>query len=397
MNLNWKTSLVLLLLPILLSGCWSRRELNDLAIQVAAGIDKVDGQYRLTSQVVEPSQAARKAGGSSRAPVTTYSSTGKTLFEAYREMTTFSPRRMYGAHLRMIVIGSSAARDGLSKVLDLFSRDHEFRTDFFIVVAKNTTAENMLKILTPLEKIPANKLYKSLEISQKYWAPSVGITLHDLLSDLTSDGKEPVLTAMELIGSQKTGESEKNVNQIEPEAGLNYVGLAIFKGDKQIGWFNEEESKGVTYIRNKVTSTISVLPCGNDGNITFEVFRSETKIKANLIQNEPQTSVKVNIEGNIGESSCSLDLSNPATIQKLEEQAEKSLEKILSASIKKARKLGVDIYGFGEEFKRNHHKYWETHRDRWNQIFKDMPVHLNVEVKLRHVGTIGNPFTNKKE
>lgn len=279
MNLNWKTSLVLLLLPILLSGCWSRRELNDLAIQVAAGIDKVDGQYRLTSQVVEPSQAARKAGGSSRAPVTTYSSTGKTLFEAYREMTTFSPRRMYGAHLRMIVIGSSAARDGLSKVLDLFSRDHEFRTDFFIVVAKNTTAENMLKILTPLEKIPANKLYKSLEISQKYWAPSVGITLHDLLSDLTSDGKEPVLTAMELIGSQKTGESEKNVNQIEPEAGLTTSGSPFSKGISRSVGSTKKRAKASPIFAIKSQVQLASCPVEMMGILLLKSFARKQKLK----------------------------------------------------------------------------------------------------------------------
>ena len=37
-----------------LSGCWNRRELNDLAIAVAAGVDWVDGRYRLTVQVANP-------------------------------------------------------------------------------------------------------------------------------------------------------------------------------------------------------------------------------------------------------------------------------------------------------------------------------------------------------
>lgn len=42
----------LLILPLLLSGCWSKRELNELAIVVALGVDKVDDEYELSIQVV---------------------------------------------------------------------------------------------------------------------------------------------------------------------------------------------------------------------------------------------------------------------------------------------------------------------------------------------------------
>ena len=46
--------LILLMMPIL-SGCWSRIEVNDLAFVTAAGIDKMeDGKIRLALQVAIP-------------------------------------------------------------------------------------------------------------------------------------------------------------------------------------------------------------------------------------------------------------------------------------------------------------------------------------------------------
>ncbi|MGC6588562.1 hypothetical protein ACPV3A_26915 [Paenibacillus sp. Dod16] len=60
------TALILLhiVIMLLLSGCWSRRELNDLAIAVAAGVDWVEGRYRLTVQVANPGQlTAKRSGG----------------------------------------------------------------------------------------------------------------------------------------------------------------------------------------------------------------------------------------------------------------------------------------------------------------------------------------------
>ena len=59
-----KRILALILLHIVitlfLSGCWNRRELNDLAIAVAAGVDWVDGRYRLTVQVANPGHSPPK-------------------------------------------------------------------------------------------------------------------------------------------------------------------------------------------------------------------------------------------------------------------------------------------------------------------------------------------------
>ncbi|MBH9787576.1 Ger(x)C family spore germination protein, partial [Clostridioides difficile] len=50
-KLNWIC--LLCILTLLLSGCWSKRELNELAIVVALGIDKIDEEYEITVQIVD--------------------------------------------------------------------------------------------------------------------------------------------------------------------------------------------------------------------------------------------------------------------------------------------------------------------------------------------------------
>ncbi|SHE12915.1 Spore germination protein B3 precursor [Chlamydia abortus] len=393
MNRRLSVALVWVFLTILLTSCWSRRELNDLAIQVAVGIDKAGDLYTLTAQVVEPSEVAKKGAGGVRSPVTTYTATGKTLMETYRKMTLTSPRRLYGAHLRMIILSDEIAKEGLNKVMDVFSRDHEFRTDFYIVVAKNTKAENMLKIVTPLEKIPANRLLSSLETAQRYWAPAVGIAMHDLINDLISDGREPVLTALELIGDQRIGETQQNVKEITPEAVLRYAGLAIFKDDRLIGWFDQDNSKGVTYLRKKVKSTVAIIPCPEgQGEITIEVGRADSKMITKLKDGQPEAQVKINIEGSIAEASCSIDLTKRVVLHQLEQLYKESLEKKILTSIRAGQKLGSDVFGFGEEVHRSNPAYWKKNKKDWNKAFRKMPIQVDAKIKLRHSGTIGNPF-----
>ncbi len=51
---------LMLTLVLLLTGCWNRRELNELAIAVGMGIDKHGDQFRVSVQVVDPGEAASK-------------------------------------------------------------------------------------------------------------------------------------------------------------------------------------------------------------------------------------------------------------------------------------------------------------------------------------------------
>jgi spore germination protein KC len=127
---------------LLLSGCWSSRELNELAITVAVGIDKAEDGIIVTVQLINSGdiQAKTPTNGPS---VTTFSIKASSVMEGLRKITTKSPRKIYLSHLRMLVISESMAEDGIAEVLDFFARDHEVRTDYFVVVAKNTKASNV--------------------------------------------------------------------------------------------------------------------------------------------------------------------------------------------------------------------------------------------------------------
>ncbi|MFX3633940.1 MAG: Ger(x)C family spore germination protein [Candidatus Pristimantibacillus sp.] len=390
--------LILFILPLLfVSGCWNRKELNDLAITVGMGIDKSGENYQVSVQVVIPGQVAGKTAGH-QTPVTMYKETGKSLFEAIRKMTTASPRKIYVSHLRVLVLGESLAREGIGDVLDLLSRDQELRTDFFIVVAKKTTAENTLKILTQLEKIPTVNMFASLETSEKAWAPTTTITLDQLIAELLSDGKHPVLTGIQVIGNQKIGETNENLDEIDPSAKVKYSGLAVFKKDKLIGWLNEVESKAYTYINNKIKSTVGVIACPGGGNLTLETIRSQTSIKSKVTDNQPTIEISVRAQMNIAEVQCTVDLTKTKTIAELEELSNQKMERIIESSIKKVqKKYKVDIFGFGEVIHRSHPKAWKKLKKDWDETFVDMPVTVKADSRIRQLGAVSSSFLKDME
>lgn len=390
-----KTGLLLLFVVLLLfvTGCWNRRELNDLAIAVAYGIDKAGNQYRVSVQVVDPGEVAAKKGGGTRTPVTMYEATGDTIFEALRRMTTVSPRKIYLAHLRMLVIHEAVAKEGIGQVLDFMSRDHELRTDYFVVVAKGTSAANTLKISTHLESIPANQMFSSLKTSEKAWAPTAAITLDKLIADIVSEGKHPVVTGLRIKGEQGIGESKKNVEEIASPAQLQYSGLAVFKKDKLIGWLNEVESKGYNFINDNVKSTVGIVDCPEGGKASLEVIRSKTKVKGKLENGKPRIDANIRIEANVGEVQCYMDLTKIKTMDELEKIGGEKVQTFVEETIRKVQnEYKVDIFGFGEVFHRSEPKYWKKVKNEWDQIFVNLPVHVNVDVKIRRLGTVSNSF-----
>ncbi|MFE5321366.1 Ger(x)C family spore germination protein [Paenibacillus sp. NPDC056579] len=392
-----KTGLLLLLgvMILLLSGCWNRRELNTLGIQLGTAIDKRGNEFQVAVQVVEPSAVAAKKESGTYAPVVMYKTTAPTVFEAFRKLTEISPRKIYASHIRVLVLGESLAREGIGKVLDLLSRDSEPRTDFYIMVARDTEAEQILKILTPLEKIPSNKLYASLEASSRAWAPTTTFTLDQLINELVGPGINPVLSGIEVLGDPQQGEKKQNVEQILPAARLRFSNLAVFKRDKLVGWLSEDESKGYNYIMDNVKSTVGHVKCPDGGNVVIETLRTNSKIKVVMEEGQPVIEIVMKNQSSVGEVECKINLEDPETIRMLETKT----EDIITERMKKAvsvtqTKFKSDIFGFGQAIYRSEPKTWKRLQADWSEHFTHLKVRYKVDVIIRKLGTVGNSFLN---
>ena len=389
--------IILISIIILLTGCWNRRELNELAIVMGVGIDKWDDQYIVTAQVVNPGEIASNGAKGGKTPVVVYQESGETIFQAVRKITTIAPRKLYFSHLRMLVLGEELAKEGIGEALDFLSRNPELRSDFYIAISKDSEAQDVLKVLTQLEDIPANQLFASLETLEKEWAPTMTIRLVQLLSVLGSDGMNPTLTGVQVIGDVQTGESKKDVEQTDAPTKLKYQGVAIFKKDKLIGWLNEKQSKAVHYVEGKVKSTIGVISCPKGGKVAIEVVRTNADLKTKVKNGEPTGFVNVQIEANVADVECrGLDLTKPKTIYELEKTSDEDIKDIIQSSIEISQeKYQSDIFGFGEALHRSDPDYWKKNKKEWNQKYSVMPVTIKVNMKIRQTGTIGNSPLNE--
>ncbi|MGU3472335.1 Ger(x)C family spore germination protein [Paenibacillus sp. D51F] len=375
---------LLLLMP--LAGCWSRHELNDISIVVGMGIDKKNGLYQVSAQIVNPGQVAqKKSGGGSFSPVVTYQASGLTIPDALARMTVKVSRVMYLSHLRILILGEEIARGGISKPLDFISRNRELRTDFYLIVAKNASASEILDMYSPIDPIPSNSLFTKLETSDNTWSATSKVTVDRLIQNLSKEGKGPALTTIELVGKPAEGEKISSGQDINPAVLLKYDGMAAFKYDRMAGWMDENDARVLNFIQNSMYMTTLTAPCpSSKGLVSYQVLRSHANIRS---LSPDEFEVVLHTQQDISDIGCRLDITDPSTLSALTKAVDEQIEAMMNKTIHKLQKqLKVDVFGFGDALHRQNPKEWHKIKD-WDREFETVRVKVTSVSTIRRIGT----------
>ncbi|WP_375533171.1 Ger(x)C family spore germination protein [Paenibacillus terreus] len=389
MRLVLRLLAVLTVLP-LLSGCWENQELNEIAFVLGLGIDKAKDGYKVSMQVVIPSQI-ESAGGGGGTPVTLYTYKVPTVYEAFRNFTLKSPRQSYLGHVRVLIIGEELARSGMAETLDVLKRSREMRTDYYILVAKHAKASEVLSVFTPLEKIPANSMFKSAKASDKATAATITVQMDEFMNSLVTEGQQPVLTGVEIIGKSGGGQV-KNIQNIQPATKLHFGDVAVFRKDRLVGWLNELESIGFSYAMDRVYTNSGAI-FGNDGKkIVVEALSSHTKRKVKIINGKPHIYLHASLVANIQAVQSGMDITTPSALAKLEQEGEKRVVRLMETTVDTLiDKYNSDALGFGQLIYKDDPKAWrELRKEGATDYLKNIEVHYAANVLINRIGVTGN-------
>ena len=64
------------------------------------------------------------------------------------------------------------------------------------------------------------------------------------------------------------------------------------------------------------------------------------------------------------------------------------LKNEISHIINETKGYDTDVMGFGTELYRQHPKWWDNVADNWDQSYKNMPIEINIDTKIRQTGII---------
>lgn len=368
----------------LLSGCWDRTELNDLALVTGIGIDQKGKEIMLTVQLVVPKKlsAGTSMGGTSSGgggPTIVRSGTGKTLADAIAHLQEKLPRRLFWGHVKVIVFGEEAAKAGIRAHMDFLSRHPQTRLRSNVLVS-DKTAKSVLELLPPIEQSSAEVLR---ELSKSHIL--MNVTLKDVLQMLSGETGAAALPMVALLPV------EKEKTPLETIAYINRT--AILKDGRMIGSIGDKLTRGVLWIRNEIEqANITVSLKGTKGKITATIIRANTKLIPSYKNGRWKMTVRIISHDDILLNETNVSLYNEKHIHQLEQALAQATIKRVNATLKKVQKeMKADIFGFADVIHRKYPKQWNRMKNNWEDIFPEIEVEVKANVVVQRPGMNTSP------
>jgi spore germination protein KC len=247
---NKKSRILLLVLPIFLSGCYDRKEIDETAYIVALGIDKGEGaEYSYTFQFSAPLAISQEGEGGEKPAKQEDSDEGKNstvrnltinapdFYIAKNMINNFMSKNIDMSHLKLIVFSAEVDENALENHSQLLLREREIRPHTAIAVAAESAADYLENVNPELEA-NTSKYYELMSLrSNNVYAPTK--RLHDFVDELTVQGSDTALPVA--VSGSKTSDfpADSSLPQwvsahnstISADRSVLY-GMAIFKNGK---------------------------------------------------------------------------------------------------------------------------------------------------------------------
>ncbi len=311
-----KYILALVFIVLIFNGFSNLREITDLAIVRAIGLDiNDDGNYKASAIVLDTTKEDSNEG-------IVYEATGSSVQEAIRNVIDKSPKKLYLAHMETLVISEEIAKEKLKYTMDFFIRDNEGSNNFFLIVAKECDAKEVIETIED-EQISMKEMLLS---SVKYKGNSNTNTLNDNIKDILRPGKDICVNVCSV---------EENKVTIED--------MAYFKGWNMKGYLSEDESISYNLLENNIENAI--LTIGEDKDlIVAEIVDS----KASINYKEGKIKIKLEIGINVPETGENISLTTKEEVINISKVIEEDIKIRIDDFIDKClNEYDVDIIGFG--------------------------------------------------
>jgi spore germination protein KC len=390
----FKKNIILLFLAIsifLLSGCWDRREVNDLALVTAAGIDKKSDDFiELSVLVFIPKGTSSQKGmegspGGGSVQTLVRSAEGSTISDAMSKLQEKLPRHIFWGHCEVFIFDEELAKEKMNQHMDFIVRHSQLRERSQLFISKQK-AKEILSLMPPLERDISEVLRELGELKI-----GLQVTSKEFLQMLldTGDGAIPWI---KILPPEDEDEKQQTIAFIS--------GTAIFKNNKMVGQIDDKKTRGVLWLRNEVKlGTMTIKPqVKGGGSISVTLLSSHTKIIPKIENGRWKIKLQVKADTDIIQNSTHLDISLPVVVKPLEKQLNKDLANIVQETLVEVQKdLKADIFGFSDAFHRKYPNEWAKNKDRWDEIFSEITVTVDANIKIHRYGMSSSILNNPQK
>jgi spore germination protein KC len=297
---------LLLIIVLLLSGCWDKKELEERSYVIGLGLDKNTDTNKLniTFLISNPEVGSQQGGGGSKEPsraILTISA--NDFITARNTANSVISRELTYDLLRVFVVSEELARDEdfIRYIYDA-TKDREIRRDSYLIVSKED-ARVFFKNNKPKLETRPHKYFQFMIERGIDTGVIPDSDLHRFFRITENDAELALVTyATTELDKEKSGhEDEYFAGELDTKGTVDqtqFIGAAVFKEGRMIGKINGQETR-ISELLDNTTRIKDVLttypdPFSDKFRIAARLIKNkDTKVKLDISNGPPKISVTI--------------------------------------------------------------------------------------------------------
>ncbi|MBY0205173.1 spore germination protein KC [Paenibacillus intestini] len=385
--IKYRAVISLILCTSLLTGCWDREEINDVAFVIGIAADKEGDEYRSSLQIALPGQSGASGseggGGGTNGdkPWFILSNTDRTLRGTTLKGQKSLSRRIYYAHRRTILIGEELARDGVAPMLDLFTRYPLNRLSALPVVTRGE-AHKVMDTDAPIEKFPSEMVRELCFLNMRN--PR---SLKTFIDSILDEGVDPFLPIASVSDSVPEGWKGAVTN-------IKLDGLAIFKKDKLVGMMDKAPADALILAMGEANEPeVMIKAPRGKGDMFIKLNENNSSLHPKIVNGKVSVTIQMYAKGVLVDNESDYGDRREKEILNLNEAVHRKIKEDIEEGVRLVqKKFKADIIGIGRSIHRQLPKEWDKIKDRWEVLYPEVQVTVDPHVIIENVGIVNKPI-----
>ncbi len=405
--------LLVLVMVIQVTGCYGRHELEDMSLVTIVGVDK--GEYKellVTTVIALPRKSfggGMGGGGGEGRPTLILSAEGNNIIDALAQITAMTSRLATTAHTQLVILGEEMAKHDAGVILDVFSRNLEFRHNTLVAVSKGKASDFITEFKAPEEAEPSEYLVKLLLSANREMGICPFVSAHEFLIAYDTEELEPWAPYLALASTAPAGkETAKQGNEsttegageFSPAQGTTIVavlGAGIFhkigQQMKMVGLLDTKETMAINILRaDFLKGYLEIALPGKPGKqATLALHHLSTSAKTRLDAGQVKVLFKVRLTASLEEATTrELNVSHEYH-QEVVRTAEQELKTLLNKALKKLKASEADVANLGLSVLKHFKTLHEWEQFDWPSKFTNVNADYDVKMFIFTSGFTINP------
>ncbi|MFD7521918.1 Ger(x)C family spore germination protein [Paenibacillus chitinolyticus] len=374
--------LFIALLPLMLmTGCWSKVEIDQQTFIFAMYIDQGDTPETVEVTISSPlpnrlmSGQQAGSGSSNGKPYAMITKQGTSIQHALMLIQRDLTRKIHFGHTRMVTVGRPYAESGIKDMLDWMQREPTFHISTIVNTAPGKARE--IAELTPVyEHMPSEVLLKMaqqramLDTSAKQC----------LIAEASGQG---VATNYLSMGVMKMPSENGETRQW---AGIQ--GVALYNNDKLTGVLPSAEGRTLAWALGRSGRQVYTLTW-DDGQSMADILFNQLMSKKSVRMGPegPRFTLALKGDGDLIHKRDIMNRNEKEINAIIEQKLREKIEKQLKSAFSKTQKAKSDVLQLGMLLDWKYPKFWEEKRDNWTDYYKNnLDIEFKVEINVKQVG-----------